>query len=540
MIFQLAVAFTILAFTTAESALYSSNLNKQLSLFDEFKRAHGKSYASEEEEGGKFQVFVANLQLADSRNEAERLNGGTAVHGVTKFFDITPEEFTASYLRTTHPDSSAEKKAAKTIHQQAVTPQANTVVDWTGTYTTAVKNQCRCGCGWAFAAVEQIESDAIRTKNWSVNSPLSTAQACECTYSAYNLNGGCPDDAYNYVKSVGGIQPDVIHPFNSTYYCGTSSSCSATSCPTIACTAATSSSYAVKVIDYYYTPIDEPSIASFVQTTGPVQVFVSASAWHTYISGTMTVCPSSGIDHTVQAVGVDTVAGYWKLRNSWGSNWGEAGYIYLAYNQNMCNIGLTGATYTAVELSKNPTAGPTAMPFTPETTFCPSFSITDTNTDTINYDTCSFSACPGDTVVMSTFSPGSCTGDTYLRLFDPSTGNQLAENDDYDDSLCSEITYTFTESCRVYTLREECYPSTTCGGQVMYSGNTISVQSPSLLTTQATSTKPTTNPTQSPSRLRSRAPSTKPTTTRTHSPSRRPSRAPSTKPTTSPTQSPST
>jgi len=139
MIFQLTIVFTILAFTAAESALYSSNLNKQLSLFHEFKRAHGKSYASEEEEARKFQVFVANLHLADARNEAERLNGGTAVHGVTKFSDITSEEFAATYLRATPPDISTEKKAAKTIHQlAAVTPQA--LVDWTGRYIMSTKH----------------------------------------------------------------------------------------------------------------------------------------------------------------------------------------------------------------------------------------------------------------------------------------------------------------------------------------------------------------------------------------------------------------
>jgi len=133
MIFQLAIAFTTMSFTASGSALYSTDLNKQLSLFDEFKRTHGKSYASEEEEAKKFQVFVSNLHLADARNEAEQLNGGTAVHGVTKFSDITPEEFAATYLRAVHPDdSSSEKKAAKTVIQQqaAVTPQA--LVDWTG------------------------------------------------------------------------------------------------------------------------------------------------------------------------------------------------------------------------------------------------------------------------------------------------------------------------------------------------------------------------------------------------------------------------
>jgi hypothetical protein len=238
----------------------------------------------------------------------------------------------------------------------------------------------------------------------------------------------------------------------------------------------------------------------------------------------MSVCPNDGIiDHTVQAVGVDTVAGYWKLRNAWGSNWGEAGYIYLTYNQNMCNIGLTGATYTAVEVSNVPTADPTTLPIPAATSFCPSFSFTGIESDTINYATCSITACSGDTVVMSTFFPGSCTGDTYLSLYDPSTGNQLAENDDYNDSFCSEITYTFTESCRAYTLKEECYQSMACNGQVVYSGNT--------LTSKAPSNKPTVNPTQSPSR----APFNKPTI----SPTRSPSRAPSRRPTISPTRSPS-
>ena len=86
-----------------------------------------------------------------------------------------------------------------------------------------MKDQCGCGCCWAFAAVEQIESDAIRTKNWSINSPLSTAQACECTYATGNgCNGGWPTTAYDYLKTTGGIESDANYPYNSNYYCGLS------------------------------------------------------------------------------------------------------------------------------------------------------------------------------------------------------------------------------------------------------------------------------------------------------------------------------
>jgi aminopeptidase C len=39
-----------------------------------------------------------------------------------------------------------------------------------------------------------------------------------------------------------------------------------------------------------------------------------------------------------QAVGIDLKTKAWKVRNSWGTSWGEAGFIYLQYGSNMCEI----------------------------------------------------------------------------------------------------------------------------------------------------------------------------------------------------------
>jgi C1A family cysteine protease len=51
------------------------------------------------------------------------------------------------------------------------------------------------------------------------------------------------------------------------------------------------------------------------------------------------------VDHCVQAVGVDTDNDYWIVRNSWGTDWGLSGYIYLKLGSNTCRIAYD-PTYT--------------------------------------------------------------------------------------------------------------------------------------------------------------------------------------------------
>lgn len=79
-------------------------------------------------------------------------------------------------------------------------------------------------------------------------------------------------------------------------------------------------------------------MASYVQKTGPLSICLDAETWNSYSSGIMTVCPVKPIDHCVQAVGVDTGSGYWKVRNSWGTSWGEKGYIRIQYGKNLCGL----------------------------------------------------------------------------------------------------------------------------------------------------------------------------------------------------------
>jgi C1A family cysteine protease len=84
---------------------------------------------------------------------------------------------------------------------------------------------------------------------------------------------------------------------------------------------------------------------NYVKTTGPLSVCLSAVGWEHYQSGVVETC-SKVVNHCVQAVGVDdSEGGYWKVRNSYGADWGEGGYIRLAYGQNTCFI-TRDPTYT--------------------------------------------------------------------------------------------------------------------------------------------------------------------------------------------------
>lgn len=85
-----------------------------------------------------------------------------------------------------------------------------------------------------------------------------------------------------------------------------------------------------------------------VATFGPISVAVDASKWHEYETGVFNGCPYSdniNINHVVVLVGYGTdeqYGDYWLVRNSWGTGYGENGYIRLAREKSVtCGIDKT-------------------------------------------------------------------------------------------------------------------------------------------------------------------------------------------------------
>ena len=110
-------------------------------------RTHLSSkYASPEEKKERYQRFKESMAEVDYLNTSEKSSNGTTVFGINKLADLSPDEIRAKYLGAVPP-----KKSERKLTNIAVVPRfhgTETSVDWTGKYTTPVKDQSGCGACW--------------------------------------------------------------------------------------------------------------------------------------------------------------------------------------------------------------------------------------------------------------------------------------------------------------------------------------------------------------------------------------------------------
>ena len=102
-------------------------------------------------------------------------------------------------------------------------------------------------------------------------------------------------------------------------------------------------------------PATEEALKIAVATQGPISVAIDATRsfqmWKFHHSGVYygTDCRSDFLNHAVTVVGYGTEDGqdYWLVKNSWGSDWGEEGYIKMSRNRNN-NCGIASQPCYAV------------------------------------------------------------------------------------------------------------------------------------------------------------------------------------------------
>ena len=321
-------------------ALASCQFDMEKLMFSNFQKfitKYKKKYNSVNEFLARYEVFKRNVNAAFSeQNESFQV-------GITKFSDMTHQEFARTYLNLNYDALAMANFEPVTVENTNAAPSS---YDWRNAgRVSKVKDQGSCGSCWAFATVANLEGLYYAKKK--TMKQFSEQMLVDCDTQDSGCNGGLMEYAFSWLKSNGGIMLQKDYP-----YVGKKQTCKKDK-----------SKYAdFKVSGYKklgstsstWSCVNEDDIKEFLYKTGPLAVALNADYLSSYTGGIVdyssSKCPYSGINHAVTMVGYGAASSknYWIIKNSWGSDWGESGYFRIMRGKGTCGINcyITTATVT--------------------------------------------------------------------------------------------------------------------------------------------------------------------------------------------------
>eukprot|EP00937_MAST-01D_sp_MAST-1D-sp2_P002587 g2587.t1 len=309
-------------------------------LFAQYMATYGRVYTPGSAEFAmRNELFRVALERVEAHNASPE--GARYRKGINHLSDRTPAERKAmlGFDKTAH----RKHLDLSTVRGATGAPLAASI-DWAAAgKTTPVKDQGGCGACWAFSGVEAIESAVIiATGETRV---LAPQEFVDCAPDPQHCGGGggcsgsTPSLLFQYAMTAGAVNETA---YNYTAKTGT-------------CRQQALKAPATRISGYADVAPNNYSATMEALQHGPVSIAVAATCWMDYESGILAFNssgPSWGspcdydINHAVLLVGYGTENGtdYWKVQNSWGSGYGEDGFIRVersAHDNERCAMDTT-------------------------------------------------------------------------------------------------------------------------------------------------------------------------------------------------------
>ena len=282
--------------------------------FEDWAVAYGRTYNSATERDYRETVFSRNLAKVIHHNS----HNHSYWYTLNKFADLTRREFAAKYIRGGYNALSTRARNYNWNLNNSTLSALPTSVDWRSKgAVTPVKDQGQCGSCWAFSTVGSTEGAWFLSNGTLVS--LSEQQLVDCSQKQGNqgCNGGLMDYGFQYVIDNKVLTTEAAYP-----YTAQDGTCKAVGKPVGA-----------RLSGFTDVPTNSELALMTAVSQRPVSVAVEAdqSVFQLYGGGVMTKSCGTNLDHGVLAVGYGTLGGqdYWLVKNSWGADWGDAGYIML-------------------------------------------------------------------------------------------------------------------------------------------------------------------------------------------------------------------
>ncbi|XP_058102061.1 vignain-like [Magnolia sinica] len=345
--FFLVALSLILLFSTVNSLGFEEkDLVSEESFWDLYERwrTHHTVSRSIDEKHKRFNVFKENVKYIHSFNKKDapyklKLN---------KFGDMTNHEFRSTYAGSKvnhHRIFRGSPNGTGSFMYEKVT-NIPPSIDWRQKgAVTNVKDQGQCGSCWAFSTVVAVEGiNQIKTKKLV---SLSEQELIDCDNTDnQGCDGGLMEYAFEYIKKNRGITTEENYPYTAVE--GT-------------CNLSKEKSRVVVIDGHENVPENDEDALLKTVTNQPVSVAIDASSqdFQFYSEGVFTGDCGTDLDHGVAIVGYGTTVDgtkYWIVKNSWGSDWGERGYIRMergiSDKEGQCGIAME-ASYP-IKSSANP------------------------------------------------------------------------------------------------------------------------------------------------------------------------------------------